>query len=155
MLRERTRERRENDFIDVELSFAIHKLCGENGEIRSVDIADEMHVARASVCKALDRLTDNGLAYRDDSYKVRLTSKGEEVIGLYFTAHAFLSDVLTDKLSLSKENAEKEAVAVLGAMSPSTVKNWTCWLTVSRRRDYADGACSRVQKTFNHKDFRR
>lgn len=102
--------------------FAIHKLCGENGEIRSVDIADEMHVARASVCKALDRLTDNGLAYRDDSYKVRLTSKGEEVIGLYFTAHAFLSDVLTDKLSLSKETAEKEAVAVLGAMSLSTVK---------------------------------
>ena len=93
---------------------AIHKL-GENGaEVRSVDIAAELGVARASVCKALDRLSESGLAVRDGSGKVRLTIKGTKAVEEYVPAYERFVRLFRDELHMTKERATAEAVAAAG-----------------------------------------
>ena len=101
---------------------AIHKL-GENGaEVRSVDIAAELGVARASVCKALDRLSESGLAVRDGSDKVRLTTKGTKAVEEYVPAYERFVRLFRDELHMTKERATAEAVAAAGALGADTVK---------------------------------
>lgn len=101
---------------------AIHKL-GENGaEVRSVDIAAELGVARASVCKALDRLSESGLAVRDGSGKVRLTIKGTKAVEEYVPAYERFVRLFRDELHMTKERAAAEAVAAAGALGADTVK---------------------------------
>ena len=111
---------------------AIHKL-GENGtEVRSVDIAAELGVARASVCKALDRLAENGLAVRDSSGKVRLTSKGVGALEEYAPAYKWFVRMFSEELHLNKERAEAEAVAASGALDADTARRFAV-LSDSRR----------------------
>ena len=94
---------------------AIHKL-GENGaEVRSVDIAAELGVARASVCKALDRLSENELAVRDGSGKVRLTIKGTKAVEEYVPAYERFVRLFRDELHMTKERATADAAGALGA----------------------------------------
>lgn len=103
---------------------AIDALNGKAGRVRSVDIALSLGVARASVCKALDRLSESGYATRGEDGNVRLTAKGTEAVGIYSPARESLKNVLMNKLGLGEARAEKESLAVLGAVSTETVKRF-------------------------------
>lgn len=102
--------------------FAVNDIAEQGKPVRSVDIAARLRVARASVCKALDRLTDAGYALRDDFNFVRLTAQGREVVELYEPAYLFLTDMLADKLGLPRVRAANEALAVAGALSADCIK---------------------------------
>lgn len=102
--------------------FAINDIAEQGKPVRSVDIAARLRVARASVCKALDRLMDAGYALRDDFNFVRLTAQGREVVELYEPAYLFLTDMLADKLGLPRVRAANEALAVAGSLSADCVK---------------------------------
>lgn len=101
---------------------AIDALDKKRARVRSVDLAGSLGVARASVCKALDRLSENGYAVRGEGGNVRLTAKGKEAVGIYSPARDLLKGALTEKLGLGEARAEKEALAALGAMSTDTVQ---------------------------------
>lgn len=102
--------------------FAINDIAEQGKPVRSVDIAARLRVARASVCKALDRLMDAGYALRDDFNFVRLTAQGREVVELYEPAYLFLTDMLADKLGLPRVRAANEALAVAGSLSADCIK---------------------------------
>ena len=95
-----------------------------------MDVADRLNVARASVSKAADRLTDGGWAVRDENGRLRLTERGREAVRAYAPARdvlvaVFARDVLvavfTGRLGLTAARAERDALAVLGALDEDTV----------------------------------
>lgn len=100
---------------------AIDALCAEREHVRSVDVAEKLGVARASVCRALDRLSDGGYAVRCESGEVRLTTRGKEIVGKYLPACEVVARALVEKLGLNEGRAEREAVLALGALSDDTV----------------------------------
>ena len=99
----------------------IDSLSSESGSARSVDVADRLNVARASVSKAADRLTDGGWAVRDDNGRLRLTERGREAVRAYAPARDVLVAVFTGRLGLTAARAERDALAVLGALDEDTV----------------------------------
>lgn len=100
---------------------AVRQLGSEGGRVRSVDIAERLGVARASVSKALDRLWEAGYAARTEDGGVRLTEKGGEVVELYSKALVKVKGCLVG-LGVGEARAEKEALAALGALDEDTVK---------------------------------
>lgn len=102
--------------------FAVNDIAEQGKPVRSVDIAARLRVARASVCKALDRLTDAGYALRDDFNFVRLTALGRQTVEEYKPAYEFVTHMFADKLGLSRGRAEKEAICVVGSLSADCVK---------------------------------
>lgn len=101
---------------------AIYRLSQEQSEVRSIDIAAKLGVARTSVCKALDRLHENGYATRDDNNKVHLTARGRSVIELYSPALQAVSELLERELGLTHASAWSESLAMLGAVHTNTVR---------------------------------
>lgn len=101
---------------------AIDALAAESERVRSVDLADALGVARASVCKAMDRLTEGGYAVRGGGGGLRLTEKGCEVVRNYAPARRLVRSMFADKLGLPAQRAERESLAVLGVLSEDTVK---------------------------------
>ena len=101
---------------------AIDALAAESERVRSVDLADALGVARASVCKAMDRLTEGGYAVRGGGGGLRLTEKGCEVVKNYALARRLVRSMFADKLGLPAQRAERESLAVLGVLSEDTVK---------------------------------
>lgn len=100
---------------------AIGALESKSERVRSVDVAESLGVARASVCKAMDRLSDGGYAVRGEHGEVRLTAKGRATVEKYVPACKVVAGVLTRRLGLSAARAEREAVCALGALSDDTV----------------------------------
>lgn len=100
---------------------AINAMCGEGMSVRSVDIADRLSVARASVCKALDRLSENGLAVRDYDNRIRLTARGRETVAEYLPACDYVCRLIAERLGISGDRARREALAAVGALSADAV----------------------------------
>ena len=98
----------------------IESLAGKSARVRSADIAEALGVARASVCKALDRLTDGGYALRCPE-GVCLTEKGRRVTEIYAPARMMVEEALSERLGVPAARAERESVAVLGVLSEDTV----------------------------------
>ena len=101
--------------------FAIETLSLEKSSVRSVDVSKKTGVARSSVCKAIDKLTDLGYARRDEKGEIKLTSLGERVVGKYSIAVKAMADVFKEKFNLNEERAKAEAVRAVGALSCDTV----------------------------------
>lgn len=101
---------------------AIDALAAESERVRSVDLAESLGVARASVCKALDRLTEGGYAVRGGGGQLRLTAKGNEVVRNYAPALRLVKSMFADKLGVPEQRADRESLAVLGVLGEDTVQ---------------------------------
>ena len=100
----------------------IASLESEKGSVRSADVAQRLGVARASVCKAADRLAEGGWAARGEGSRLHLTEKGRGVAEDYAPVRELLNSVFRAKLGLSETRADRETLAVLGALKEDTVK---------------------------------
>lgn len=102
--------------------FAIENISRDKKEVRSVDVSQKMKVARSSVCKAIDKLTDLGYARRDEKGRIKLTLLGERTASEYSIAVRAVADTFKEKFNLKEERANAEAVRAVGALSHETVK---------------------------------
>ena len=75
-----------------------------------MDLADALGVARASVCKAMDRLTEGGYAVRGGGGGLRLTEKGCEVVKNYAPARRLVRS-MSRTTRTSAQRAERESLA--------------------------------------------
>lgn len=102
--------------------FTIESLSLEGEAVRSIDISRRMEVARSSVCKAIDKLTDLGYAKRDEKGVIKLTDLGERIVSEYSIAVRAVAKTFKEKFNLKEERANAEAVRAVGALSCETVK---------------------------------
>ncbi len=96
--------------------------------IRSVDVAKQMGVSKASVNKAVGLLKEKGLAEQPYYGDITLTESGYSYGQAVFKRHRYLTAFLTDALGIPEETAEDEACLMEHAISDESFDKWVAYI---------------------------
>ena len=98
------------------------------GEVRSIDIVNELEFSKPSVSVAMKNLRENGYITVDKDGYIRLTDKGLEIAEKMYERHTLLSQWLI-KLGVDEKVAVEDACRmehVISAESFSAIKDYVC-----------------------------
>lgn len=90
-----------------------------NGNVRSIDIANEMNFKKPSVSYAMKQFRENGYIIVNEDGFIQLTKSGEEIATRVYERHRVLTQLLMF-LGVSKENAKKDACKIEHDLSQET-----------------------------------
>lgn len=96
------------------------------GAVRSIDVASEMNVSRASVSVAMKNLKNGGYIQIGDNHEIILTAEGQELAEIMYERHLLFSEVLSG-LGVDHEIALKDACRmehVISAESFEVLKSY-------------------------------
>lgn len=97
------------------------------GEVRSIDIVNELEFSKPSVSVAMKNLRENGYITVDNDGYIRLTDKGLEIAEKMYERHTLLSQWLI-KLGVDEKVAVEDACRmehVISAESFAAIKKHT------------------------------
>ena len=97
------------------------------GEVRSIDIVNELEFSKPSVSVAMKNLRENGYITVDKDGYIRLTDKGLEIAEKMYERHTLLSQWLI-KLGIDEKVAVEDACRmehVISAESFAAIKKHT------------------------------
>ena len=96
--------------------------------VRSVDIANQMDVSKASVNKAIGLLKEKG--YVDQPYygDVTLTQEGYDYGSAVYKRHRYLTAFLAKEIGIPEEVAEDEACLMEHAISDESFEKWVAYI---------------------------
>lgn len=110
---------------------AIYRLTGDSdGEasVRSVDVAEQLDVSKASVNKAVATLKEAGLVTQSRYGRVELTERGRAYASDVWRCHRMLRSFLMNDLGVEPETADREACRMEHALSQDTMRRWNAYL---------------------------
>lgn len=90
---------------------AILKLSQLHGQVRSIDIVNELHFSKPSISYAMKRLRENGYINMDNAGLITLTEKGQEIAERVYCRHKLLSSYLMG-LGVDEETARADACRI-------------------------------------------
>lgn len=90
--------------------------------VKSVDLANQLNVSRASVNKAVNLLIDKGLVEKELYGNISLTPDGQKVSEKILWKHNLLRNFLIDILQVDPEVANHEACGIEHSISEDTAK---------------------------------
>ena len=96
--------------------------------VRSVDIARQMGVSKASVNKAVGTLKEKGLVEQPYYGDITLTDKGFEYGSAIYKRHRYLTAFLSKGLGISEDIAEDEACQMEHAISDESFEKWVAYI---------------------------
>ena len=96
--------------------------------VRSVDIAKQMDVSKASVNKAIGLLKEKGLAEQPYYGDVTLTQHGYDYAKSVYKRHLYLTAFLSKELGIPDDVAEEEACLMEHAISDESFKKWVAYI---------------------------
>ncbi len=96
--------------------------------VRSVDIATQLDVSKASVNKAISVLKAQGMVEQAPYGKVTLTAAGREAGEAVWRRHRLLRSFLVQELGVPFERADAEACQMEHALSQDTMDRWLDYL---------------------------
>ena len=79
------------------------------GNVRSIDIANELGVSKPSVSIAVKKLCNEGLVEMDEKHNLVLTKVGLEYATSIFERHVVLEKFLTDVLDIDAKTAHNDS----------------------------------------------
>jgi len=91
-------------------------MLSQNGNVRSVDIANKMGYSKPSISIAMKNLKTNGFITIDTSGFITLTDSGREIAQRIYDRHTLISCWLID-LGVDKETAAQDACKMEHGMS--------------------------------------
>lgn len=110
----------------------IYRLTVEQGAedegIKSVDVADQRDVSKASVNKALSTLKDAGMVEQTRYGRVRLTEEGRRYGAHVWRSHRALRAFLKNDLGVEPKVADREACLIEHYLSDDTVNRLMAYL---------------------------
>lgn len=83
-------------------------LTERNGNVRSVDISNEMGFKKSSVSVAMKNLRNSGHIFVDDNGYIKLTETGKEIADTIYERHNFFSSWLIS-LGVDESTAIEDA----------------------------------------------
>ena len=92
--------------------------------VRSVDVATNLGVSKASVNKAMSVLKEKGLAEQPYYGDITLTEEGYAYGISVLERHEMLFTFLTKAIGLSEEDADREACLMEHAISDASFEKW-------------------------------
>lgn len=111
---------------------SIYRIMKEQPEddrsVRSVDVAEQLGVSKASVSKALSSLRQAGMIEQTRYGRVWLTKEGEAYARRVWRSHRVLRAFLSDELGVDSEVADEEACLIEHYLSEDTMNRWCDYL---------------------------
>lgn len=112
---------------------SIYRLTYENGNeeedgVRSVDVAEQLGVSKASVNKALSTLKEAGMVEQTRYGRVRLTKEGRSYAARVWRSHRTLRSFLINDLGVDYKTADDEACLMEHYLSEDTMDRWCNYL---------------------------
>ena len=105
---------------------SIYRLSLESAEgdksVRSVDVAEQLEVSKASVNKALSQLKEMGMVVQSRYGRVVLTEEGEAYAKVVWRSHRALRTFLEQDLGVKPEIADEEACLMEHVLSGDTMQ---------------------------------
>lgn len=92
--------------------------------VRSVDVAKQLNVSKASVSKAISSLKEAGMLDQPYYGDITLTEAGYEYGSALLKREQMLERFLVEKVGLSKEEAEEEACHIEHCISDEAFEKW-------------------------------
>ena len=86
-------------------------LFERNGEVRSIDIVNEMNFSKPSISIAMKKLRENGYIHMDVNGLITLTDEGREIATRIYSRHKLLTRVL-EAIGIDAKKAEEEACKI-------------------------------------------
>ena len=96
--------------------------------VRSVDIAKQLDVSKASVNKAIGLLKERGLVDQPYYGDITLTSEGYEYGKAVYKRHKYLTSFLNKAIGIPIEIAEEEACKMEHAISDDSFEKWVAYI---------------------------
>lgn len=97
-------------------------LLGQNAErVRITDIADYLHVAKASAVKMCKKLTDEGLIIKEPYRQIVLTAKGVSEANGLFTPCVILQEFFASKVGIEPKKAGEASMMISSVLDDETV----------------------------------
>lgn len=106
--------------------------------IRSVDVAKQMDVSKASVNKAVGLLKERGLLDQPYYGDITLTEEGYTYGKAIYKRHRYLTAFLSKGLGIADEVAEREACLMEHAISDDSFKKWEAYIEKHHLVDIED-----------------
>ena len=94
-------------------------LSKQNGNVKSIDIAQKMNFSKPSVSVAMKKLKEKGLIVVDEFGFITLTSSGLEIANKTYDRHSFITDLLI-KLGVNEDTAKEDACKMEHNLSDET-----------------------------------
>jgi len=91
----------------------------KNGFIRSIDVAEQLHVTKPSVTYATKRLRENSFITMDRDGLITLTDSGMEIAERIYTRHKLLTEFFV-RLGVDEQTAREDACRVEHDVSDQT-----------------------------------
>ncbi|MBQ7827703.1 MAG: metal-dependent transcriptional regulator [Clostridia bacterium] len=89
----------------------IYMLQKRQGDVRSIDIANELDFSKPSVSVAMKNLREKGLITVDGTGFITLTEEGTRIAEMMYERHTLLTDFLT-RLGVDPEIAAEDACRI-------------------------------------------
>ena len=89
------------------------------GNVRSIDIVNEMNYSKPSISIAMKKLKSEGLVEMDLNGYISLTPHGEEIARRIYKRHQLLEKVLV-AMGVDEETAEEEACRIEHVIDDNT-----------------------------------
>ena len=96
--------------------------------VRSVDVAKQEGVSKASVNKAVGLLKEKGLVEQPYYGDITLTEKGYEYGKAVYKRHRYLTAFLSKALGIPEDVAEEEACLMEHAISDASFEKWVAYI---------------------------
>ena len=112
----------------LECMVRIESEIGEGTGVRSVDIANQLDVSKASVNKAVAALKSQGLVDQSHYGKVMLTDEGRAIGEAVWYRHRLRRSLLMRELGVPYQRADSEACMMEHALSEDTMDRWLRYL---------------------------
>lgn len=90
------------------------------GEVRSIDVANELHVSKPSVSNAVKKLRSEGFLTVGESHNLILTEDGFKYAASIFERHITIEKFLRDVLSIEEKTAHSDACRMEHLISTET-----------------------------------
>lgn len=109
---------------------SIYRLSLESatGDVRSVDVAEQLGVSKASVNKALSQLKKESFITQSRYGRVNLTEEGRAYAAEVWRAHRALRAFLEQDLGVEAKTADGEACLMEHALSKDTLHKLLVYL---------------------------
>lgn len=109
------------DYLEAIYRISLEGADGD-GSVRSVDVAEQLGVSKASVNKALSTLKESGMVSQSRYGRVTLTEEGRSYAALVWRAHRALRTFLESDLGVDSEVADGEACLMEHVLSEDTMQ---------------------------------
>ena len=116
------------DYLESIYRIMMETSDGRERGVRSVDVAEQLGVSKASVSKALATLRESGMVEQTRYGRVMLTGAGEVYARRVWRSHRALRAFLTGELGVEPEVADEEACLLEHYLSEDTMNRWCDYL---------------------------